>query len=444
MYINREEIVKKFLKFENENELFDFKAAGVIPWEISRVWIYLHILDFFTPVNTYFEKNSIFLIIEKILRVFTNSILSNPFFDFRKSDILVFESNRRYRVEDKYIDIYTHYFIQKLINEGANITVYQTVLENESTSYKADNRFKHLDFIHITSKLLQKFSKPKFTAAELKKIKEVEDGLRREFDFKINLKEYFEESVGKFKAELILYNRLFRLKKPKEIFIVGSSDKAALTFAAKNNDIIVNELQHGLNSDKDVILNYPHTIEESLSYFPNRFFAWDNVNMFFAKLPLKDANIMKIPNFHLDYMVNCTSKIAKEKKTILIISQPYGSEEMLRYVANNLLALQDYEIVYKIHPTENQKKFEVFKEKFSNYSNIRFVNNEDSIYILMKRAQFVVGIYSSSLFEAVAFDCRIILLNLPGVEMSFPLLKNSNCKLIDADDRLINFLTEEI
>ena len=58
----------------------------------------------------------------------------------------------------------------------------------------------------------------------------------------------------------------------------------------------------------------------------------------------------------------------------------------------------------------------------------------------MKRAKYVVGIYSSALFEATAFNCEIILLNLPGVEMAFPLLNNPVNKLLDVNGKLSDIL----
>ncbi|KKX51742.1 hypothetical protein [Sphingobacterium sp. IITKGP-BTPF85] len=235
---------------------------------------------------------------------------------------------------------------------------------------------------------------------------------------------------------------MFKIKKSKEIFLVGSNDKQSLIVAAKRNNIIVNELQHGLNSDKDVILNYPYTVEESLEYFPNHFYKWNNVEMFFAKLPLKSDNIFEIPNYHLEFMIESTKTISRDAKSVLIISQPHGSKEILRFILNNISELDSYKIIYKIHPTEDFNKS--IEDQFVDHKNIHFVRNEESIYALMKKCEFVVGIYSSSLYEAVVFNCSIILLKLPGVEMSLNLLKNSKCKLMDINDRLLKFMIDKI
>ena len=446
MNLTRKEISEKFLKYEKDHNLLYLVIDKVMPWQISRVWLFLSIYESFSP-----KKNSppkkIREKIMKIQRIIFNSIFNNPFIDLKKSETLVFQSSRKYLVDHTYIDIYTQYLIDKLRNQHQKVTVYETFVENADNPLSflgiLQNK-RHLDFINIISKFLKKFVKTDFSIAEFEVSKKIEADLKKEFFFEANISFFFKETIKQFKAEYLLYDLLFRLKRPNEIFIINSCDKSALVYAAKKNNIIVNELQHGYSSDKDLISNYPYTEEESLAYFPNRYYIWDNVDMFFAKLPLKRANILKIPHYHLENLILKTANIEKNKACILIISQPHDTGKLQDIIVNNKDDIKDYEIIYKKHPVENETAYTNFKNKFVEDKNIKFIDNEESVYVFLKKAHYVIGIASAALFEAVAFDCRIILLNLPGVEMSFPLLKNSNCKLIDGDDRLINFLTEEI
>ena len=436
---NRIEIAKKFLDFEHRNKLLYFNVQDVFIWQIARVWLFIDILNAstkgnFTSENHFNFKENIF----RLLRILVNGVLRNPYIDFRKSDILVFRSSRRYLCKNEYIDIYTQNLVEKLKKDKARLTVYE--MEPENVETRSINAEKHIDFIQVASKALQKINFQKFSSSEIDEIKKIQQNLKEEFGFEADLVTQFKDYFRKFKAEQFLYNILFWIKKPKEIFIVSSSDKQALIFAAKSRQIVVNELQHGLMSNMDAIMNYPYTEEESLQYFPNRFFSWDNVNMFFSKLPLKDENIRKISNGHIVNMLTETKNIPKEENTILIISQPFGSKDIQKFILHNIAELKDFKIIYKIHPTEDRDEFTSFLEAAKPYSNIEFLDNEQSIYALMKRAKYVVGIYSSALFEATAFNCEIILLNLPGVEMAFPLLNNPVNKLLDVNGKLIDIL----
>jgi methylthioribose-1-phosphate isomerase len=59
--------------------------------------------------------------------------------------------------------------------------------------------------------------------------------------------------------------------------------------AAKDNNIIVNELQHGLAAKEAMIEHFPNTVEDSLEYFPNKYYIWGNLNMMTSKLPVSKS-----------------------------------------------------------------------------------------------------------------------------------------------------------
>ena len=437
------EITQKFLKFEDERELLTLDLQSVKPWQIARIIIFLEIVNYYIPGNISPNKESIYRKVKRILyRIFINSIFYNPFIDRSTSEILIFESGRKYKKDNKYIDIYTHYLYNDLKNQKKRITIYEPFYNENDNLIKSDKKTKHLDFLRFKAKFFQKLIKCSFNSEELQKIKVIEKDLKNEFNIELNIQEIFAREIKKFKAELALFEKLFKIKNPKEIYVINSCDKPAMIYAAKMNKIIVNELQHGLNSDKDVILNFPYTVEDSLDYFPDKFFIWNNIDMFFAKLPISKQNIKYLPNYHIEHVKNITNEIKKEKGTILIISQPYGAEGIQQFIVKNIKDLNSYKVIYKIHPVENLDKIQDFKKSCNSYSNISFVNNEESIYVLLKKAEYVVGIYSSALFEAAAFECKIILLNLPGVEMSMDLLEIKDNQLIKFDEKLLNVLSK--
>lgn len=441
--ISRYQLSRDFLEFERDNNLLLHTIDTVYVWQVVRVWIFLELLGMPNAVNEGSLKGIFLTMVSKFKRIVSNTLLRNPFFYSRKNEVIFFQSSRRYPINNEYIDIYTHYLIEEMRNEGVNVGVYETVIENLAPSNKPNallSQSCHIDFLNICSKIVARFCKYNISSNEIQYVYALERKLNKKFGTELDLLAIFRDAIRSFKSQFVVYNYLFRMKMPKEIYIVGSSDKHSIISAAKNNGIIVNELQHGLNSDKDVILNYPFTENESLAYFPNRFFVWSNVNMFFAKLPLDERNIMKVPNYHLRKMALNLDTIEKKLGTILVISQPHGSDEILNYILRNIDSLGSYKIIYKLHPTETQTDRTRISEATKDYENITIINNEHSMYVLLREAEFVIGIYSSALFEAPVFKCKIILLNLPGVEMSFNLLQIEGCQLAEIDRSLLSLL----
>lgn len=441
--ITYSEISEKFFELEQKYDLLHLKVDGVFPWQIARITIFLHLVNHLIPGNTAPVLKSKKEEIKSLLyRLFVNSLFFNPFFDLKRKEVLVIESGRKYRDENSYFDIYTEYLCQHLDRNNVSYTRYENNYTIDADISDRKLNVKHLDFILLYSKFMKRIIRSRWSEIEIRKIKIISEEFQSLFGFELDVVQICKEEVRKFKAESNLYNKLFRLKGAKEIYITNSSEKASVIAAAKKNGMIVKELQHGLMSDRDVISNYPHTEEGSLAYFPDQFYIWDNLNMFFGKLPLEEKDIIRFKNEHIERWIERTAHISKDKKLILVISQPYGSAELQYFIKNNIEFLTDYSIIYKMHPAENEQLFSIFKNECNHIPNIHFINNEESIYILLKRAKYVIGIYSSSLFEAVAFKCKVILLNLPGVEMSFPLLRSKENQLIDLDQNLSEILSQ--
>ena len=88
--------------------------------------------------------------------------------------------------------------------------------------------------------------------------------------------------------------------------------------------------------------------------------------------------------------------------------------------------MQDWHFIYKLHPEENLKDYQLSDYEISELSNFDFIINEIPIYKLLSESKFVIGVFSSALFEAKYFGCKIILLDIPGVEFAELLVNQKN------------------
>ncbi len=440
-YTSIAKIVKVITDLEKKHNLFDWKINNVYVWQSARVNIYVTILDLLIPNNivpSEIPKIERFKILLK--RIFINSLIYNPFLDFSKSDILIFESGRKYLVDDSYIDIYTDYILEDFYNEKVTFCKYETNYVYDHLTRRSMKN-KHTDFISIASRIISNFISIRIDKDNSVRIKILENEIEQLLNINIDLESVLHSEIKRFKSEYILYNKLFKRKNPKNIYLTSSGDKSPLIKAAKDNNIEVNELQHGLIVKEGLISHFPDVIEDSLAYFPDKFFVWKELNMWTSKLPVSQNNIVGFTNRHLEYMLKQSSQYKRKLNQILIISQPYCSQEILKFVMNNLDSMESWNIVYKIHPSENLSYFSDKNEnQFSQYENLAFVNNTTSIYQLFAESQYVIGVFSTALFEASYFGCKVLLLDLPGVEIASSLIRNGKARLVKSDDKLLDVL----
>ncbi|TXD50338.1 MULTISPECIES: hypothetical protein [unclassified Polaribacter] len=436
---NLKGITNSILELEHKYNLLGLEIDGVFVWQACRSIIYLRLLDVIVPNNIDYIKPrvSVFKLLKKINQVLFSR---NPFFDFEKSDALVFRSGRNNYVDGKYLDIYTSYFREDLESDGVKCQEY--ILPSVDYRIKVKNDIsRNLDFINLVSKVKSKLIRVKFTTTDLELINKIEKELKKALGASLNLREVFKQEIIRFKSQYPLYKLLFKLKRANQIYLISSVDKCALIKAAKDCGIVVNELQHGLITKEGLIANYPYTKEDSLEYFPNKFYIWNNLNMYTSKLPLSDKNIVKFPNKHLEYLLQKNKKKEKKKNQILIVSQPYNSKEILEYLSCNLSELREWKIIYKLHPVEDFNiAMRIMEPLISEFDNLTLVNNEASVYDLFSESTYVIGVFSTAVFEAPLFGCKVLLLDLTGVEMSESLIIAGQANLVKLDEPLLNYL----
>ncbi|MFC1868754.1 hypothetical protein ACFL0H_11565 [Thermodesulfobacteriota bacterium] len=440
-YFSAAEITNIILDLEVKYNLLEWQIGGIFVWQSARVKIYQEIHELISS-QTIRSSHPKFTDRIKVFyqRAIINAIVNNPFLDFRKDDVLVFESERNYLIEDKYIDIYTKYLCDDLETKNVSYKTYQSnYLFDMLSSNK--NGVKHLDFIFIFSKLISKFINVKIVDQDIKRIKNLKNQFEVIFGIKMDLLPVFIQEIKTFKSKYPFYYTLFRIKRAKKAYIINSCHKAPLIKAAKDNNMIVVELQHGLMAKESIIQHFPNTIEDSLEYFPHIFYIWKNLNMNTSKLPLSIPNIVPFKNKHLQYTKNKYRNIVRNENQILVVSQPKLSKRILKFLLNNLDDLNGFNVIYKLHPTEEQY-FYIYHNinQLEEYNNLIIVDNKCSIYKLFAESKYVIGVYSAALFEACYFGCEVLLLNLPGVEMASSLVERGKAKLLQPDEKLLRFL----
>jgi CDP-glycerol glycerophosphotransferase (TagB/SpsB family) len=123
------------------------------------------------------------------------------------------------------------------------------------------------------------------------------------------------------------------------------------------------------------------------------------------KIPGK-TYVVGNPHFHES--IKRYKDIKEEKNTILIVSQWTLTKEFVEIAKSLASEFKDKKIIFKMHP-EEMKNYYLIKplEAFRNIE----IQKDGDIYELLAKYENIVACYSTTVFEALAFNKRIYILD---------------------------------
>jgi len=228
------------------------------------------------------------------------------------------------------------------------------------------------------------------------------------FDLKL-----YKQKIIKDLVETLMFKQFLHKWKTKVMFVNCASYGRSHAFVCKmckELGISVVEFQHGFANNYHPAYSYPNCDEHYLKYLPDYYLTfgeyWNNE---LRNLPVKK---IAIGNPGLEYHINDSSnEIGKHnRQRILFISDgTYGiSFQDLALELLRLIPEDKFEIVFRPHPGERVLAKERYKKIVSS-GKITLDMNEN-VYSSLKLSDHVVGIGSTVIFEAVAFEKEIHIL----------------------------------
>jgi len=431
------EITASILGLEKKHDLLDLEIAGIKIYQLIRYKIYLQLIAK-SFNSTYKSERSFFTKIKKLtskLHRVKNYFFLNPFSDKTKSDILIFESGRKKENGGKYIDPFTDFVKRDLLKKKLNFTIYRNSYLYDSLAESGKN-VKHLDYITLNTEIKSRLNKVKLSEADALKVKSLAELLQTSLGLE-SVEQLISAEITSFKFFSEYYSRLLDIKKPSEIFIVNFCDKAPLINEAKRRKIKVKDIQHGFISEKDIIYHYPDTPENKLEYFPDNFIAWSDLWMGNVKLPISSDNISYVENSLLCEEIQKYAYVKKNPKKLLFISQDSTGTDILKYILRNIDTLKNFDFYFKPHPNEYgyMSSIPEFNEAIEK-KNFFVIDYLEDLYSHLADSAFVFGTYSTVMIEALYFNCKVYVMNLPGSEMFDYLIQQDKFKKINLDAEL--------
>lgn len=445
-------LCKSIFSLEKKYNMLEKEIQGVPVWQTMRTEIFYKLAQdndiYSTPHSSLSKKD----LIKSAPKVLFNSVLNNPLNRKRIVDSFIFMHQRKTVINDKYIDIYTKYFSDTLDNDNYELLEY---------SYKGKNIKKksrnHMFLDVLTLRRMLQSKSGNFTNEELEYINNLQNAFKEEFGVKYDFLTLFSNRILKYNNEYSYYDKLFKKRKPKVIYVVVAYSHHALIAAAKNNSVKTVELQHGVISRFHLGYNYPNCKKE-IKCFPDELYVFGEYWKHAADYPISQDRMTSIGFKYFLNNMSEYSDIKRNEKQILFISQGAIGKRLSEYVYKLAKELPNYNIVYKLHPGEYSRWRSEYSEliKAAKLNNVKIVDtNEKTLYHYFAESNYQVGVFSTAIYEGMAFGCKTVLVDLPGIEYmedligkKYALLAKDSEQLksviLDIDNKEFNNITSEI
>jgi len=431
---------------EEKYHLFSKTIDRIYFWELIRFRLLHIIYDAILenqPDQKKIKKNKKvikqrFLKFKQLLKSVYFSYLYGTFNKSKTVDILIFEHPRKVVFQDLYIDIYTNDFVNKCKKNNINYELIEAAYNGVHYCGKSSKRsyLDHNYFSFLFQALMNKFSPKKRVNIfddHIKLLRQLQDEIYNQFNVKIDLYTITINQVSNFKLEYNFYDALLVRKKTKRVYLVVSYGQKPLVAACKKNNIEIVEFQHGFMGKYHLGYSYPS--KQKIHYFPDKLMLFGKYWYETTPLPLNEQQIVFDGFPYIEKKIKKIT-IKKIKNQILFISQQPMGEKLFKIAYNFALKYQNFTVIFKPHPSEiTYGKIYPSPSKLKALNNLILIrHNSIDTYSLLASSEFVVGIFSTAIFEAIALGCKAILVNLLGIENMEYFLERSHAFLVNNEN----------
>lgn len=216
-----------------------------------------------------------------------------------------------------------------------------------------------------------------------------------------------------------LYRKILRKIKPTIIFVNCGSygmDYAVLIKCAHELNIRVIELQHGAIDENHFAYHVDESIANNIEYqkyLPDELWLFgeywaNNVEWKYKK------NVVGNP--HLNSQIKKIKKCEEEYK-FMVIAQPEAESSIINFITELARKWPKDRILLRLHPRDI---YENYQSKLKDYVNIEYSNSSSPLYEEISKAHYIVGVYSTCLYEALALQKNPIIIDCKLSRSHFP------------------------
>lgn len=439
------ELIDEFLDFEENNRLFERNIDGYFYWHYIRFQIYQAIQiekNHIESSNPTWKKRGIGGKTVRLIKKLTIGFQKNPYRFKGNCSILVMNHERRMYVDGLYRPIY----VEEILKGREDFVLLEppNLYEGHYSPISYEKNTYYTDLMESMVAIHCNLHSRKNALVE-KELEKLFNKIKDEFDIKLktdSLKKDVLREILAYPVKRKYFEALLSKLKPAVILEVVSynRDHMIVNEVAKEMKIPTIELQHGTMGRYHVAYNYKE--KKDFSYLPDKILLFSEYWKTATRLPLKDENLIAAGYPYLEAMVSKYKKnINNDRIKILFISQKTIGKYLSKFAIDLKNCLEgknlDFEILYKLHPAECPSWEKDLPELYAERENIGVISDASkTIYELFGECTMQVGVYSTAIFEGLAFDLETYIVKLPGHEYMKDLYEQGYAKLVSKPDEI--------
>lgn len=400
-----------------EKPFFDIKKNGIQLWPLVREQV---ILELSSEINNSSKANrsdkeqpfkgkfkALFFVCINTLKYF--------FISKKKVKFMILNHPRKRKINGKYVDIYTDPILDEFEEDYICLeSLFQ--LQHLKPSYQ--KKILPADLFDFWTRLASLILYVFIIKKEDKVWVELECQIYNVFKHRIDIQkkvqiEYIRALVNKWLLKKLLY----KLKPELILQVVGYNRlNKHVNIVAKELEIPTLELQHGFISKDHQAYNFPDNVS-NVQTFPDYFAVWSDFFKSQINVPIPNENLVT-SGFKFFHGKIENLKRTEQQHNILVISQGTIGLKLVDLVLA-LKKMSSYKIIYRLHPGEIPAATDLYPELYNNQDKFLSIDDsfESDLYVRIKNADVVIGVYSTALLESLSIGIPTIIVKLPGWEV---------------------------
>lgn len=414
-------VFDKITELEKKYNLFDLKLNDIYVWELIRVTIFEQLLEAVGVLDKHFSKPS---------------VVSHEYFGTKNINSvkdtsgkkLIFEFPRKGDIDYKTLSIKKMFKNNSVIFEYPQKTGYSDkVYDLESLNYPIKD---FLDFSKIFNKDV------KFSAEEALSIKWLKDVFIKYLGIEIELSLFIKSRTLKYLKEFTYFDEHFKSHKYDEVLIPSAYWSSGIVSAAKANGIITSDIQYAVISKYHPSFSFS---QPARAYGPDRVYLWSKYwnigELTYNKSFIMDGNYFseKVK----DLKVN---ELQPHEYDLVFVSQSRVGRKIFNFALEFAINYPEKNIIFCPHPDEEYSSYPKYHESV-NVTNL-VINIQHETLNEIYRSQNVVGVYSTSLIEALALGKSVFVLKISGYELYEKELKKGFMKLVESPEEIYDSILQ--
>ncbi len=440
--MTEKELVDLFLLYEEKNSLFDWNINGIKIWQYVRFSIFEEIRCIYFNISKSFANppQPSFSGTMSPSIIFDKYISRNIKFRGRKDVLIVSHPRKIIDQSNYYRDIYTCWLDSELtlshlvldLNTRDGDYILQkshNILTHDYHAFAEKNKLTPSSHLASKNDVLRIVIRPLESLYGITISTSKKNRLLSYINFVLAYKDSYE----------CYYTYVINKIHPRVVILpvgYGTTNQFLISVAHKNG-IPVIELEHGSATESHVAYNYSRKM--NLESFPDYFFSFGTYNVTKVRWPIDNKNVIPVGFPELERNIK---SIPSSKITIVFISCEFRIMDNMVRELYDLLDKSKYQIIYKLHPKE-MKDYQTLVSPTFWGTTVEVVHNLDkSLYDCLSQASWVVGMSSTALYEATAFDTKVAIIDHIYSAFSKPLYETGKALLVNDMEHLARCIKE--